>query len=525
MTAGRQGAAPISVHEVERTTRNAVLILIAGTTLLRLAFAGSLGLGVDEIYTVATSRQLQLGYFDHPPLAWWMTWMMRFATGSEGALIVRLPFIAAFALTTWLTYSLTRLLYGLRAGFWAAVAVNIPPVIAWTSGTWVLPDGPLYVGLLAGAYAVARVLFVPRQSPLWWLVAGAAGGIAMLSKLHGVFLFAGVFVFLLTSSRHRGWLASPWPYAGVLLGLLVFSPALIWNAQHDWISITFQAGRGEVRRFSLVALLGVLGGQMAYLLPLVWLTLVIIWLRALRRGASNTRDWLLVCLATGPIVVFTLTGLTAQRVLPHWSMPGYLMLMPLLGREISRGLVLSRRWVKPWLALCIGTTALVLAVVMTLAFVRWPAIDLPNGRRLDDPLKETTDWSDLRRQMQERGLLDADKLVVVSVRWHEAGRLDVALQNRVPVICMSNDPRGYGVNKRSADYVGRDAIIIGEYLVQSEVNANLGRYFQSIEPLPPFVLSTGARTPVTLQAFLGRGLHAAPGAPDLLNPLGLGKRR
>src|SRR5215468_8917570 len=78
--------------------------LIVVTTALRLAFGASLGLGVDESYMVATGRVLSIGYFDHPPAAWWLSLGAAHLFGTEAALVVRLPFIALFALSTWLMY-------------------------------------------------------------------------------------------------------------------------------------------------------------------------------------------------------------------------------------------------------------------------------------------------------------------------------------------------------------------------------------------------------------------------------------
>ncbi|MGL1316145.1 hypothetical protein ACSTLB_00390, partial [Vibrio parahaemolyticus] len=89
-------------------------------------------------------------------------------------------------------------------------------------------------------------------------------------------------------------LASPWPYTGALVALVIFSPVLIWNAEHHWISFTFQAARGQVRQLNLVGFLQVIGGQMAYLLPLIWATLWVLFLRAARSGPALSRDWFLV---------------------------------------------------------------------------------------------------------------------------------------------------------------------------------------------------------------------------------------
>ena len=71
-----------------------------------LAFGAALGLGVDESYMVASGRVLSLGYYDHPPAAWWLSWGAAHLFGSEAPIVVRLPFIALFALSTWLMYRL-----------------------------------------------------------------------------------------------------------------------------------------------------------------------------------------------------------------------------------------------------------------------------------------------------------------------------------------------------------------------------------------------------------------------------------
>ena len=197
----------------------AMAILIAASALVRLAFAATTGLGVDETYMVALGRHWALGYFDHPPLAWWLSRAASLLLGGESDLAVRAPFIALFALSSWLMYRLTALLFGEAAGFVAVVALNCAPVLGVTTATWVLPDGPLDAALLAGALCLARLFFSPGASSMSWLFAGVFGGLAMLSKLHGVFLFAGTGLFLLTSGAHRRWLATPWPYLGAALAL------------------------------------------------------------------------------------------------------------------------------------------------------------------------------------------------------------------------------------------------------------------------------------------------------------------
>jgi hypothetical protein len=148
-----------------KTPAGGVTILILATLAARMLFAASLGLGVDESYMVAAGRKLQLSYFDHPPLAWWMAWGIAHLSGSESAFVVRLPFIALFALTTLLMYRATSALFGPEAGLWAAVVLNAVPVLGITAGTWVLPDGPLLAALLGTVVCLIPAAQVWRCVP------------------------------------------------------------------------------------------------------------------------------------------------------------------------------------------------------------------------------------------------------------------------------------------------------------------------------------------------------------------------
>src|SRR5271169_994028 len=161
-----------------KTPAGGVAVLIFAAFLARLLFASALGLGIDESYMVAVGRKLQLSYFDHPPIAWWMAWGIAHLSGSESAIVVRLPFIALFALTTFLMYRVTSALFDPEAGLWAAVVLNLAPVLGITAGTWVLPDGPLLAALLGVLFCVIHALRSDGRAAWgwWWLATGACAG-------------------------------------------------------------------------------------------------------------------------------------------------------------------------------------------------------------------------------------------------------------------------------------------------------------------------------------------------------------
>ena len=127
-------------------TTQAVLVVLA-FTLWRLVAAAFVGLGTDEAYTIAVSRELRLSYFDHPPMQYWIAHFTALAIGLGRS--DRLPFIALFTGTSWMMFLLTRRLFSARAGVWACLALNLAGFLTVAAGSWVaagraarlLPDG------------------------------------------------------------------------------------------------------------------------------------------------------------------------------------------------------------------------------------------------------------------------------------------------------------------------------------------------------------------------------------------------
>ena len=489
-----------------KTPAGGVAVLVFATLFARLLFDSALGLGIDESYMVAAGRKLQLSYFDHPPIAWWMAWAAAHLTGSESPVVVRLPFIALFAVTTFLMYRLTSALFSPEAGLRAAVLLNIAPLFGISSGSWVLPDGPLLAALLGAAVCLVAALRSDRRAAWgWWLGTGMCAGLALCSKYSAVLTIIGAAGFLLTEPRSRGWLARPQPYVAGLVALAIFLPVLIWNAENDWVSFLFQAGRAEsgFRPFGPIA---TLAGAAAFLLPWIWGPLVVCGFVALRRGPSDRERWLLVCLAAPPLIVFAAASLRAN-VLFHWAAPGYLMLLPLLGEAVARHWRTSRA-VRMWLAGTAGFVVLGSSFVASEIRFNWLPALTGEFRLRKDPSLDMVDWTSLRDDLAARGLLDRPKLALGVLRWSDAGKIDYALGGRLPVICLGPDARQYGLVARRDDHVGADVLIV----TRAPFEKIVGQYwflFESIEPIAPATVLHAGRPALRLNLFLGHGLRKA----------------
>ncbi len=125
--------------------KHALGILIAGSALVRLICASSLGLGNDEAYHYLYAIHPAPSYFDHPPMMAWveMAGLALLGTGTAAAWALRIGFIALFAGSTAILARLTSRRYGARAGFLAALALNVTGYYGLAASMFALPDGPL----------------------------------------------------------------------------------------------------------------------------------------------------------------------------------------------------------------------------------------------------------------------------------------------------------------------------------------------------------------------------------------------
>lgn len=487
-----------------------VLALVAVMSLalaVRLLFAATTGLGNDESYTVVTSRTLALSYFDHPPMAWWLAHGSAAHFGSEAPLAVRAPFLLLSTASTALMYLLTARLFGRWAGVWAALTMACAPVLGLTSATWVLPDGPLIAFLLAGTLVIAHVLFDPRAHPAAWLLAGAFGGLALLSKYHGVFLFAGTFLFLLLSPRHRRWLGRIWPYGGAAVALVVFSPVIVWNVRNGFASLAFQGERASAAGFHPMMAVMVVAGIALFLTPWIWLGLVSAAVRALRAKPVNPRALLLLCLAGGPVLVFpAVAAWSGAKPFFHWAAPGYLMLFPLLGRATARRWA-GNPWIRGWTAGSAGFTAAGVAVIAMVSLV--PSLGTAFSPTRGDILRELATWTDLDTAVRRHGLAPGPYAFVTVPIWHMGGKVGYALGPAWPVACMGNDCRGFLMSDVQRGRAGADSVLVLDAASPGQMD-DIRRRFQSVETLETVEIRHAGTAVAIVVLAVGRGYLGDP---------------
>jgi 4-amino-4-deoxy-L-arabinose transferase-like glycosyltransferase len=294
--------------------------VVVGLVLLRLVAAAWTPLTFDEAYYWTWSKHLAGGYYDHPPMVAVVIWLGTLI-GGDTEFGVRVVSILLALPMSWAVYRTAELLFGgQRVASSAALLLNATMMAA--AGTMIVtPDAPLLVASSFVLLALAQVLATGQGA--WWLAVGLAVGLALLSKYTAMFFGPAILIWLIAVPKLRRWLLSPWPYFGGVVALAVFSPVILWNADHQWVSFIKQLGRARIEHFNPVFLAELIPTQFVFATPLVFI-LGAMGLYALARpnsGAWPARTLINATLWT--IVLYFVWHALHARVEGNWLSPVY----------------------------------------------------------------------------------------------------------------------------------------------------------------------------------------------------------
>ncbi|MGH7378532.1 MAG: glycosyltransferase family 39 protein, partial [Candidatus Methylomirabilales bacterium] len=311
---------------------------------------------------------------------------------------VRIGAEASWLAALLFVYGYARNLLGKSEGLRAAMLLAALPFF-FLSGFFMMPDSPLVACWAGALYFLERALLGDRRSA-WW-GAGACMGLGLLSKYPMALVGASALAFVLIDRPSRRWLLRPEPYLAALLAALVFSPVLLWNAEHAWASFRFQ-GASRWRHSPRFELPELIGSAILLITPLgLWG-----FFSSFRRRSPASRGrgggleergrtfvWVFTLL---PLAVFAWASLRNETKL-NWTGPLWLGALPaialsLSGSEGSPG----RRWIaavdrlwKPMLVALLPAYG---------AALHFPVLGLPGV-----PYPENyygMSWRDLGRQVE-----------------------------------------------------------------------------------------------------------------------------
>lgn len=217
------------------TDTSILLLLGLALFLLHMFTNHQYGFHQDELVVLDNANNLDWGFVEYPPLT---PFLARIELTLFGLSLVSARTFSALAhsIVLVLTGLMARELGGRRlAQLVAALAAAIAP-IALIQGSLIQYVTFDFLWSVLIAYLVIRLL--KSDDPRWWIPIGVVIGLGMMTKYTMMMFVAGlVGGVLLTDARH--YLRSPWLWGGAVLSLLIFLPNLIWQIQHDFISLEF----------------------------------------------------------------------------------------------------------------------------------------------------------------------------------------------------------------------------------------------------------------------------------------------
>ena len=144
-------------------------------------------------------------------------------------------------LTIIFLFILSKELFGPKAALLSVIITESMPMF-FIGSTILTIDNIMIVFWIMTTYLFLKGLKEDKKGFL--LLSGVTFGLGLMSKYTMILLPASMFLYLIFSPDHRSLLKRKEPYLSFLIGLIIFSPVIFWNAQNDWLSFKYQFTKG-----------------------------------------------------------------------------------------------------------------------------------------------------------------------------------------------------------------------------------------------------------------------------------------
>ncbi|HVX49479.1 MAG TPA: glycosyltransferase family 39 protein [Chitinophagaceae bacterium] len=410
-------------------------LLIITCTIVRILLAFSVELGNDEVYYYTYALHLQSSYFDHPLGVALLIRLFTFNLTFNTEIFIRAGAIICAAAATWLCFAIGTIVRNQRTGWIAAILYNTSLYSGVIAGTFILPDSPQVVCWLAAIYVLLRLVKLTqdnRRAYLYWMLFGLLAGCCIMCKVHGVFLWAGLVLYIVLFNRRI--FLQPGLYIALVLTAVIASPILFWNVHNNFITWRYHSNRVAVSSMAIhpAEFFQALAGQVFYNNPVnvIVITGGIIYCY---RKPLLTKKATQLLLCTGIPIIACVSGIALWRdVLPHWSGPGFITLS-FFGAAWTDALLFTKKRAAR-LLLNTAITLIITIVAGGAAFINFYPGTIGNSKAEkygeDDFTLDMYGWKDFGvnflqwKTSAEAGKLIMPGLPVVCNKWFPAAHID-----------------------------------------------------------------------------------------------------
>jgi undecaprenyl-diphosphatase len=318
-----------SFNDVTEKTSNTpyttwLKIFLAAVSIVRLIyiFKGPLDLSFDEAMYWEYSRRLAMSYYEKGPLIAWTISLGTTIFGNTN-FGVRVMAVVLSVLSSIFMFKSGKRLYDEKTGVLSAVLLQLVPLFNAQSILMTI-DAPYLFFWVLSFYIFLKATDARdvKAKAGWWAVLGLTVGLGLLAKNTMAFFIISAFLYLLFNRTQRHQLFGPWPYIGLAVSMVVFSPVVIWNASNGWLMFKHEAGHANLGvglTLDPNMLLNFVGSQLGIITPVLLVMMIISVIKLRKEPQGSLLFWF-----SAPVLVFFLTKSLQGKVQGNWPMTGYI---------------------------------------------------------------------------------------------------------------------------------------------------------------------------------------------------------
>ena len=401
--------------------RKRTIFLLVALLVVRFWFGQTFELSGQEacLWLQGHGTNLSPAYWERGPF---VPLLIRVGTAFFGdtELGVRWPAAVICCTSGFILFYLARHWFNARAAFWTVVLFVVIPMFAWKLSF--MTEAAASIGLMALAL-FAFSLAIENDHGWWWLLGGAACGMALLVAMPNAWWVAGLVLYFACSPARRARLHESWLWGTIFFTSLFLAPLVWWwrGPQVAGVAHTrFLNAWPLAHDFSFHHGFEFIWLEIFYLSPLFFIILVFVMARLGRDLREDPRYGLLVCLAVPGLIWQNFTAFFHEgrfELIPALFLP----LILLAGCAMTQLTADNRR--AQWIAGMVLICAMVQSLAGLNPFYFAPRLD-GHGYQLrrTQSGENVTGFYAAKRQISWRNLADA----VQSLQRDEGATLVIA---------------------------------------------------------------------------------------------------
>ncbi len=197
----------------------------------------------DEAYYWLWAKNIDLSYFDHPPLSIWLQGVLGIFITDKSFLIRAVP-TTCFVLFIFIIYLWTKALatsFTLNIYLKNLVLLLSLPILSIFL-TISFPDCLVILSLSLSGFFFSSFLSLTenknRRITAWYLSVFFFS-LAILTKYNAVLFGIGVFIFLIFYSKQKTILFSRHLIIAIIVIAVIQAPVIVWNIKNEFLSFKF----------------------------------------------------------------------------------------------------------------------------------------------------------------------------------------------------------------------------------------------------------------------------------------------